>query len=69
MPSGTKEPVRVAGYSVISALGNSRGEHLDKLYQMIDRVCQREEHTAAIVQTAKVVARLYLLQLEEVDNE
>ncbi len=49
--------------------GENDEEHLEKLYQIIDRVCQREEHTAAIVQTAKVVARLYLLQLEEVDNE
>ena len=49
--------------------GENDQEHLDKLYQIIDRVCQREEDTAAIVQTAKVVARLYLLQLEEVDHE
>jgi len=48
--------------------GANDEQHLDKLYRMIDRVCQREENTAAILRTAKVVARLYLLQLEEVDN-
>jgi 3-oxoacyl-[acyl-carrier-protein] synthase-3 len=48
--------------------GENDEQHLNKLYRVIDRVCQSEEDTAAIVRTAKVVARLYLLQLEEVDN-
>ena len=48
--------------------GENDEQHLNKLYRMLDRVCQSEEDTAAIVRTAKVVARLYLLQLEEVDN-
>lgn len=42
--------------------------HMDELYEMIDRVCQTEEQVSAIERTANVVARLYLLQLEEVDN-
>jgi 3-oxoacyl-[acyl-carrier-protein] synthase-3 len=48
--------------------GENDEQHLNKLYRMIDRVCQSVQDTAAIVRTAKVVARLYLLQLEEVDN-
>jgi len=44
------------------------GDHLDKLYRLIDRVCQDDEDLYAIVRTARVVARLYLMQLEEVDR-
>lgn len=42
--------------------------HLDTLYHLIDRVCQTPEQQVAIERTARVVARLYRLQLEEVDN-
>ncbi len=42
--------------------------HLDTLYRLIDRVCQTPEQQTAIERTARVVARLYRLQLEEVDN-
>lgn len=49
--------------------GENDEHHLNKLYQLIDRVCQSDEQTKAIIQTAKVVARLYILQLEEVDND
>lgn len=48
--------------------GENDVDHLEKLYQLIDRLCQTEEQMAAIIRTAKVVARLYILQLEEVDN-
>lgn len=42
--------------------------HLDKLYALLDRVCQTYEQQMAIERTARVVARLYRLQLEEVDH-
>jgi 3-oxoacyl-[acyl-carrier-protein] synthase-3 len=42
--------------------------HLNKLYALIDRVCQTEEQQTAIESTARVVARLYIMQLEEVDH-
>ena len=41
--------------------------HLDKLYGMLDRTCTSMERADAIVRTAKVVGRLYALQLEELD--
>jgi len=43
--------------------------HMDKLYALIDRVCMSEEHVKNIIKTAKVVGRLYALQLEEVDHD
>ena len=42
--------------------------HLEKLYTLIDRVCQTPAQQEAIECTARVVARLYIMQLEEVDN-
>ena len=44
------------------------GDHLDKLYRLIDRVCQNDTALHDITRTARVVARLYLMQLEEVDR-
>ena len=49
--------------------GENDTEHMDKLYALLDRVCQSEEDQKAIVRTATVVARLYALQLEEVVDE
>ncbi len=43
--------------------------HIDKLYEMMDRVCQTEQDVAAICKTARVVGRLYALQLEEIDHD
>ena len=43
--------------------------HMQKLYQLIDRLCQSPQQLSAIVRTARVTARLYCLQLEETDNE
>lgn len=43
--------------------------HLDTLYALLDRVCHDEADRRAILRTARVVARLYALQLEEVDHE
>ncbi len=49
--------------------GANDDDHLQKLYQLLDRLCQNPAQLAAIVRTARVTARLYCLQLEEVDNE
>ncbi|MBV2129373.1 iron-containing redox enzyme family protein [Arsukibacterium indicum] len=49
--------------------GANDDDHLQKLYQLLDRLCQNPSQLAAIVRTARVTARLYCLQLEEVDNE
>lgn len=49
--------------------GENDDAHMDKLYQLIDRVCQNDKHLKAILRTATVVARLYIMQLEEIDNE
>lgn len=43
--------------------------HMEKLYQLIDRVCQSESDVEQIVKTARVVSRLYAMQLEEVDYD
>ncbi|MGR2738728.1 iron-containing redox enzyme family protein [Billgrantia sp. Q4P2] len=48
--------------------GENDDAHLDKLYSLIDRVCRTPEDQQAILRTARVVARLYALQLEEVDH-
>lgn len=49
--------------------GDNDTAHLTKLYQLIDRVCQDDKAVADIARTAKVVARLYCLQLEEIEND
>ncbi|WP_062269890.1 hypothetical protein [Endozoicomonas arenosclerae] len=49
--------------------GENDSEHMDKLYSLIDRVCKTKSDRKAIVRTATVVARLYSMQLEEVDYE
>lgn len=41
--------------------------HMQKLYNILNRVCHDTEHTQRICKTARVVARLYQLQLEEID--
>ena len=43
--------------------------HMDKLYGLIDRVCTHEHAADDVVRTARVVGRLYALQLEEIDVE
>jgi hypothetical protein len=55
--------------SFMSYHGENDEDHLGKLYSLIDRVCENAENQRLIVRTARVVARLYLLQLEEIDNE
>jgi 3-oxoacyl-[acyl-carrier-protein] synthase-3 len=41
--------------------------HLDKLYGLIDRICTQQTIADDVVGTARVVGRLYALQLEEID--
>lgn len=48
--------------------GDNDEEHLAELYHLIDRVTTSQQNIDDIVRTAKVVAKLYQLQLEEVDN-
>lgn len=42
--------------------------HMDKFYQVLDRVCRDEKNAKVIVRTARVVGRLYAMQLEEIDE-
>jgi 3-oxoacyl-[acyl-carrier-protein] synthase-3 len=42
-------------------------DHIEKLYQMIDRVCVTGGDIKRIVKTARVVGKLYAMQLEEID--
>ncbi|GLS24801.1 hypothetical protein [Marinibactrum halimedae] len=49
--------------------GANDDHHMEKLYKMIDRVCQTDADVQNILRTARVVGRLYALQLEEVDYE
>lgn len=43
------------------------GSHMDKMYRLLERVCTSEAVAADIVGVARVVGRLYALQLEEID--
>ena len=45
------------------------GDHMQEFYHTLNSVCVDEQASASIVKTAKVVARLYRLQLEEVEHE
>ncbi len=49
--------------------GENDENHLRELYQLIDRLATSDKNVADIIRTAKVVAKLYQLQLEEVDND
>lgn len=48
--------------------GHNDGDHMLRFYAMLDEVCIDEDATNRIVKTSKVVARLYRLQLEEVQH-
>ena len=48
--------------------GQHDDTHMDKLYGLLDRMAQSPEQANAIAGTARVVARLYALQLEELDH-
>tara|TARA_B110000444_G_scaffold2972_1_gene2709 strand:+ start:18315 stop:19064 length:750 start_codon:yes stop_codon:yes gene_type:complete len=49
--------------------GHNDSEHMQRFYATLDSVCVNEEAIKSIVKTAKVVARLYRLQLEEVEYD
>jgi len=40
---------------------------MQQFYGMLEEVCLTQESVGLIVKTAKVVARLYRLQLEEIE--
>ncbi len=44
-------------------------DHIAKLYQMINLVCHSENDVKKIAKTARVVGRLYAMQLEEIDHD
>jgi len=48
--------------------GSNDDSHMDKLYGLIDRICTSEQAAADVITTARVVARLYAWQLEEIDS-
>ncbi len=48
--------------------GHNDAEHMLRFYEMLDEVCVDEKASSSIVKTSKVVARLYRLQLEEVEH-
>lgn len=48
--------------------GQNDEHHMRELYELIDSVAKSEHHIDDIIKTARVVGRLYCLQLNEVDN-
>jgi hypothetical protein len=48
--------------------GENDDSHMEKLYGLVDRVCIDSQVADKIVRTAKVVGRLYAMQLEEIDD-
>lgn len=44
-------------------------QHMNKLYALLDRLCQTEQDSQRIVKTARVVGRLYAMQLEESEHD
>lgn len=48
--------------------GGNDESHMNKLYALVDRVCTSESRSDEVVMTARVVARLYAWQLEEIDE-
>lgn len=49
--------------------GHNDGDHMQRFYRTLDDVCVDETTTLSIVKTAQVVARLYRLQLEELNHD
>ena len=48
--------------------GENDDAHMDKLYGLIDRICVDQNAGDRVIRTAKVVGRLYAMQLEEIDH-
>jgi len=49
--------------------GHNDSEHMQRFYATLDSVCISEKAIKSIVKTSKVVARLYRLQLEEIEYD
>jgi 3-oxoacyl-[acyl-carrier-protein] synthase-3 len=49
--------------------GGNDETHMGKLYGLIDRLCTRQAIADDVLRTARVVGRLYALQLCEIDDE
>ncbi|MDG1552379.1 MAG: hypothetical protein P8Q87_02505 [Candidatus Poseidonia sp.] len=49
--------------------GHNDGDHMERFYDMLDEVCVDGPTVRSIIKTSRVVARLYRLQLEEVEHE
>lgn len=60
---GSKDFTRFLRYH-----GDNDDSHMEKLYGLIDRVCTNQDAADRIVRSAKVVARLYAMQLEEIEH-
>jgi 3-oxoacyl-[acyl-carrier-protein] synthase-3 len=48
--------------------GDNDDSHMEKLYGLVDRVVTSQQVADKVVRTAKVVGRLYAMQLEEIDD-
>lgn len=48
--------------------GKNDEHHMQKLYQLLDKLCTDTDSSNKVILTATVIARLYALQLEEIDN-
>ncbi len=60
--------LREESTTFLSYHGENDDNHMDKLYELLDGKTIAHDSADDIVKTAKVVARLYLLQIEEFDN-
>lgn len=49
--------------------GENDSDHMQRFYATLDSVCINEKAVKSIVKTSKVVARLYRLQLEEIEYD
>ena len=47
--------------------GGNDENHMQRFYQMLNMVAVNDERSKRIVKTARVVGRLYAMQLEELD--
>jgi 3-oxoacyl-[acyl-carrier-protein] synthase-3 len=61
-------PTNTTATKFLSYHGHNDDAHMQKFYQMLNSVCTDDSRAAAIEKTAQVVARLYCLQLEVIDE-
>jgi 3-oxoacyl-[acyl-carrier-protein] synthase-3 len=65
--SNTKGSKNVASF--MRYHGENDETHMEKLHQIIGQACRSEADCIAIERTARVVGKLYVMQLEEVDRD